>query len=67
MIPGWIVRSGLIPLPVHHGDALRGARLPLHHADAFGRILIARARLEDVPILPADRAFGSYEVEIIPA
>jgi len=67
LIPDWIVRSGVIPLPVHHGHALHVARLPLHHADPFDRILIAQARLEDVPVLTADRAFGSYEVELIPA
>lgn len=50
---------------LHHCRALHVAGLPLHHADPFDRLLIARARLEDVPVLPADSAFGEYEVEVV--
>lgn len=66
VIPDWMLRSGVVPLPVQHTHALYVARLPLHHSDPFDRILIAQARLEEVPVLTADRPFGSYEVEVIP-
>jgi len=67
VVPDWMTRSGVVALPVHHSHALEVSHLPPHHADPFDRLLIAQARLEDVPVLTADPAFRAYEVDIIPA
>lgn len=67
VVPDWIRRSGMKPLPILHSHALHVAGLPQHHSDPFDRLLIAQAQLEGVPILTADRAFDGYEVEVIPA
>lgn len=63
----WMARSGVTPLAILHSHALHVAELPPHHADPFDRVLVAQARLEEVPILTADDAFGAYEVEVVPA
>lgn len=67
VVPGWIVRSGVTPLPILHSHALGVASLPPHHADPFDRLLVVQARLEGVPILTADRMFEAYDVEVLPA
>lgn len=43
------------------------ASLPPHHRDPFDRLLVAQAQLEDLPILTADRGFGLYDVDLVPA
>ncbi|MDJ0766422.1 MAG: type II toxin-antitoxin system VapC family toxin [Myxococcota bacterium] len=40
------------------------AHLPLHHRDPFDRLLIAQARVANLPILTADRDFASYEIAV---
>lgn len=66
VVPDWMVRSGVTALPVYHAHALRVAGLPLHHSDPFDRLLVAQAQLEAASILTSDRAFGAYDVEVIP-
>jgi PIN domain nuclease of toxin-antitoxin system len=41
------------------------ADLPDLHRDPFDRILVAQARVENLAIITADRAVGSYEVTVI--
>lgn len=65
VVPDWMVRTAVTPLPVHHSHALHVAELPLHHSDPFDRLLVAQAQLEDVSILTADSALGDYDVEIV--
>lgn len=67
VVPEWMARSAVTPLEIQHSHALHVASLPLHHADPFDRLLIAQARLEGVPVLTADPAFGDYDVEVLPA
>jgi PIN domain nuclease of toxin-antitoxin system len=67
VVPEWMVRTGVVPLPVQHSHALRVASLPAHHSDPFDRLLVAQAQLEDVPILTADRSFRKYDVKVIGA
>ncbi|MDN5859045.1 MAG: hypothetical protein L0H84_10510 [Pseudonocardia sp.] len=43
------------------------ADLPDHHKDPFDRLLIAQAQVEGIPVVPADRSFAAYDVEIVPA
>lgn len=38
------------------------AKLPFHHRDPFDRLLIAQARVEDMPIVGSDMAFGAYAI-----
>jgi PIN domain nuclease of toxin-antitoxin system len=64
LIPEWMARLGITPLPVLHRHALRVAALPLHHRDPFDRLLVAQAQIEELPILTADRIFERYEVEV---
>lgn len=67
VVPDWMTRSGVTAMPVHHSHALETANLPHHHRDPFDRLLIAQARLEDVPLLTADATLRGYDVTIIAA
>jgi PIN domain nuclease of toxin-antitoxin system len=62
-----LARQGVRSLPIEQAHALRVALLPRHHRDPFGRILIAQAQVEGVPILTSDRAFRAYDAKVIPA
>lgn len=66
-VPERIRSSGVTPLSIEHSHTLAVAPLPHHHRDPFDRLLIAQSQVEEVPILTADKAFGDYEVELIPA
>lgn len=46
-------------LPEH---AVAVSQLPHHHRDPFGRMLVAQALVEDLPILSADPALDAYNV-----
>ena len=59
--------SGLTPVAIEHVHALRVEGLPLHHRDPFDRLLVAQAMELGVPIMTADSAFASYEIEVFPA
>ena len=52
-------------LPVQMGHALHVYVFPGYHQDPFGRMLIAQAQMERLPILTADPQLGRYEVETI--
>ena len=61
-----IVREqSLLPLPVRQDHALALASLPRKHADPFDRVLICQSRIEDLPIMTADRAIRAYDVRVI--
>src|SRR5262249_40614974 len=36
--------------------------LPLHHRDPFDRVLVAQARVENVPIVSSDAVFDAYGI-----
>ncbi len=38
------------------------ATLPLHHREPFNRLLIAKAMVEQLPILSADSTFDAYPI-----
>ncbi len=44
---------------------LQGSRLPFHHKDPFDRMLIARAIVENIPLMSTDHDFADYEVELL--
>ncbi|MFH1566560.1 MAG: type II toxin-antitoxin system VapC family toxin [Gemmatimonadota bacterium] len=52
-------------LPISLEHALAAGALPGPHRDPFGRMLIAQARVEEVPILTRDPAFVSYGVTLL--
>lgn len=64
VIPEWMERTDVSPLPVLHKHALHVASLPLHHADPFDRLLIAQAQLEDLTVLTSDKQFERYDIKV---
>ena len=64
LVPEWMARTGVTPLPVLHRHALHVASLPSHHRDPFDRLLVAQAQLEELVILTADRQVERYEVKV---
>ncbi len=65
VIPAFMAKQGLRPLPVNHIHAVKVYDLPSHHGDPFDRLLIAQAIVENMTILTADRAFAKYPVEVL--
>ena len=41
------------------------AQLPLHHRDPFDRVLIAQAKVEELPVLTSDERFSAYGIETL--
>ena len=52
-------------LQIEHGHALAVAELPPLHGDPFDRLLVAQAKLLDVPIVTADPRIVQYEVQTL--
>lgn len=61
-IPRELTRNAmeLLEITVAHATAVE--TLPQHHKDPFDRLLIARARIEGIPIVSVDVAFDPYGV-----
>ncbi|MBS3975547.1 MAG: type II toxin-antitoxin system VapC family toxin [Syntrophomonadaceae bacterium] len=53
----------VLPVSMHH--ALYTYTLPEHHRDPFDRMLVAQAKLENLPIVTADPQIASYPVQVI--
>jgi PIN domain nuclease of toxin-antitoxin system len=53
----------LLPIFPRHADAV--ADLPWHHRDAFDRLLVAQALLEDLTLLSADPQLADYGVSVV--
>jgi len=64
-VPKCMAAQGIQPLSITHTHALAVSELPEHHKDPFDRLLIAQARVEDMVILTADRAFRPYRVKLL--
>ena len=56
---------GLSPLAISVEHAAAAVALPPIHADPWDRVLVAQARIEDIPILTADSIISRYEVTTI--
>ena len=65
LIPEQMVLNAISGLPVQMSHALHVFQLPDLHRDPFDRILIAQARLEEIPIITIDSAISQYDVETI--
>ena len=52
-------------VPIEHRHALAVAELPPLHRDPFDRLLVAQAKLLDVPIMTADPCIAQYQVQTL--
>jgi PIN domain nuclease of toxin-antitoxin system len=66
-VPERIRAIGAQAFPIEHTHALAVAMLPPLHRDPFDRLLVAQARLLEVPILTADPAIAGYAVRTLMA
>lgn len=55
-------RNGMLVLPIQFSHVLEIRRLPVFHRDPFDRMLIAQARVENLPVLTVDPVFQGYPV-----
>ncbi len=61
----YIGSLSLIPLPISFEHVFGVSDLPLYHGDPFDRLLIAQARLENIPLVTGDSAIERYDVKTI--
>jgi PIN domain nuclease of toxin-antitoxin system len=54
------LKLNILPVTVEYAD--RQATLPPHHKDPFGRLMIAQALVEGIPIASVDVAFDPYGI-----
>jgi PIN domain nuclease of toxin-antitoxin system len=52
-------------LPIEQGHALAVSTLAPLHRDPFDRLLVAQARMLDIPIMTADLAIAEYPVRTL--
>jgi len=64
-VPSRMRAIGAVAVPIEHSHALAVAELPPLHGDPFDRLLIAQAKLLDVPILTADAMIAKYPVQTL--
>lgn len=62
-----IAATRVTALPITAFHAIESASLPMHHRDPFDRVLVAQARLENVPLMTADLRLRAYDVHIVDA
>lgn len=65
IVPAYMAKQGLLPLPVTHLHAVKVYDLPSPHSDPFDRIIIAQAIVEGMTVLTSDRVFEKYPIDII--
>lgn len=54
--------NGIELLPIQLRHVALVTTLPFHHRDPFDRLLIAQARIEQMPLVGGDTAFDAYAV-----
>lgn len=64
-LPTQILESGFGILPVSGEHAWAVRELPPHHGDPFDRLLVAQAKVEQLPITTRDQRFGQYGVAVV--
>ena len=62
LIPEQMSLNGIEALGIRVEHVAQVALLPFHHRDPFDRLLIAQAKVEDIPIVGADEVFDTYSV-----
>lgn len=66
-LPRHVRGMGHEVLDVDARHAWRVQSLPFHHHDPFGRLLVAQAQIEDLPLITHDRILKRYDVRVIRA
>jgi PIN domain nuclease of toxin-antitoxin system len=54
---------GILPIEVRHAAAV--IPMPFHHRDPFDRLIIAQAKVEDIPLVSADPMLDAYRIQRI--
>ena len=67
LVPNYLERSGVRPLPINVDHALRAGELPMHHRDPVDRLLVAQAQMEDLVLVTADAQLRAYDVQLLAA
>lgn len=65
MIEEQCLLNNLLILPIEPAHIFELNHLPFFHKDPFDRLLIAQAKLENIPIITADHLFVQYPIEVI--
>jgi PIN domain nuclease of toxin-antitoxin system len=63
---GALKRLGFLELAINTEHALTAGSLTIDHRDPFDRMLMAQAKLENIPIITYDPAFHLLDIHIIP-
>lgn len=64
-LPQLLQKARFEVLPILLKHALLAGALTGPHRDPFDRMLIAQARLEEVPVVTTDPVFGRYGVKLV--
>jgi PIN domain nuclease of toxin-antitoxin system len=65
LIPKQLELNGFGVLGVELPHVIELGTLPYHHRDPFDRMIIAQARVENLPVIGDDGAFDAYGVQRI--
>ena len=57
--------NGMESLPVFLSHSLAVAELPNHHQDPFDRLLVAQSKVEEIPLVTADRMLAKYNIKTV--
>jgi PIN domain nuclease of toxin-antitoxin system len=63
---GALKRLGFLELAINTDHALTAGSLTIDHRDPFDRMLMAQAKLENIPIVTYDPAFHLIDIHVIP-
>ncbi len=63
--PGWMVKVGLLELPITLAHARLAGSFPAAHGDPFDRMLAAQSLIEGVPLLGCDESLLAFGVKLI--
>jgi PIN domain nuclease of toxin-antitoxin system len=64
-LPQYLRRARFAVLSISLEHAMAAGALPGPHKDPFDRMLVAQARLENLPVATIDRVFRDYGVAVI--
>jgi PIN domain nuclease of toxin-antitoxin system len=64
-IPAELRANGFSMLEIRFAHISMIEQLPLHHRDPFDRLIVAQAKVEQLPVISIDSAFDSYGIERI--
>jgi len=62
LIPEQMSLNGIEALDIRVEHVAQVAQLPFHYRDPFDCLLIAQAKVEDIPIVGADAVFDNYAI-----